>query len=136
MPVPVRAAVDPDRARIDEAAHTCDARRLESERGAADVDGVRPRGIGRDGVDVGDRGQVNDGIAPVHGSRERCAVEEVADDPLQVAVIRERRDEVEDSRDVAAGAQRVDDVRADEAGATGHEDGHPATRSSLAGSGR
>src|SRR5262249_46202855 len=99
--------------------------RLQGRPGALDVHQVGVARIGGDGIDVGDRGEMDDRVAAAHRGVERLRVEQVADDGLDVAVRVRRSNEVEDARRVALAPESVDDVRADEPRSTGDEDAHP-----------
>ena len=66
--------VDPDRRGVDDPLDPGAARRLEHGHGAAGVDPLGVLGLGVDVVDVGDGGQVGDGVAAVQRPLERLAV--------------------------------------------------------------
>jgi hypothetical protein len=94
------------------------------------------RGVGGDGIDVGDRGEMNDGVAPLHRAIERRAIEEIAHDQLDVVVDVRRANQVEDPRLETPCSQPVDDVGTDESGAAGYKDDHFEIGSFLPADGR
>ena len=117
-------AVDPDRARVDDARDARAARGLQHVERAARVEPPRPRrGSLRDVVDVGGGGEVHDRVAAAHRRLQGVAIEQVAEHGVDLAGgVVGGRAHVEDARRDAGRQQAVDDVRADEAGAAGDED--------------
>ena len=65
------------------------------------------------------------GVAALHGALDGAQVEQIGTHVLDVAraVVR-RLAQVEDANGDPVGAQAVDDMRADEAGAAGDQDSH------------
>ena len=123
------AGVDPDRRRVDHPADPGVARRLQHVERPARVEVL---GVGRLGLhlaDVGGGGHVHDRVAAAHRAPDGVRVPDVGDRRLDLAAaVVGRRAQVEDDRLVPCGEQAVDDVRADEAGAAGHQDaGHVVT---------
>ena len=119
------AAVDPDRARVDDARDARAARGLEDVERAARVDRLGLGGAQRDVVHIGGGGQVDDGVAALHRRLQGVAVEEVPDHGVDLAgLVVLGLAHVEDARRHARRQEAVDDVRADEAGPAGDEDPH------------
>ncbi len=123
-----RVAVHPDRAREDEAAAAVVAHGLEQRLRAADVHEVGAGRLAGDEVDVGDRGEMQEGVAALDRGAHVLVDAEVAQHEVDVARRSVgRRHQVEDAGLVPVGLEPVDDVGADEAGAAGDEDLHPAS---------
>ena len=118
-------AVDPDRARVDDARDARAARGLQHVERAPRVDRLGLGRTQRDIVDVGRGGQVDDGVAAAHRLAQGLAIEQVAQHGVDLAglVVRGRA-HVEDARLDPGREQAVDDVRAYESGSTGDEDPH------------
>ena len=121
-------AVDPGGRAVDDAADLGAAGGLEHVEGAARVDLLGEDRVGEDVGDVGDRGEVDDGVAVAHRQVEVGRVGDAAGEglDLQRRVVG-RGAEIEDPRRDAAIEQPVDDVGADEAAAAGDQDPHAAS---------
>ena len=118
-------AVHPHRAAVHDSCNLLLPRRFENHLRPVHVDPVGANRVGDDVADVGDGGEVDDGVAAAHRAPRCFPVREVADHGRDVLARMMRRvNEVEDDRFVAVGVQRVDDVRADEARPARHEHFH------------
>ena len=107
----VATVVNPDRARVDHARDAIGARRLEHVRGAAGVDALRVRGVGRDVVHIGDRAEVRDRVAASRCPRDGLHIGEIADERLELGRVMPRRiDHVEDHRFMPRVHEHVDHV--------------------------
>ncbi len=124
--------VDPDRAGVDHAPNVVGARGLEHVGRAARVDALSERGVGGDLADVSHSGQMRDRVAALGRVGDGLRVGQIADEGVELlrAVVL-RRNQVEDARLVARGNHRIDDVGADEAGASGDQDLHADSASSC-----
>ena len=133
-----RVAVDPDRARVDNAGDLRPTGGLEDHLRAVDVDATGADRVGEHVAYIRHRSEMDDGITPPHGAPGRLAFGEVADDGLhRVHAVIPRRREVEDDGLVAVPAEPVDDVRSDEARSARDENLHAdAARSDGMASGR
>ena len=91
--------VDPDRAGVDDPLDAGAAGGLEHGDRAAGVDPLGVLGLGVDVVDVGDRGEVRDGVAAVQRALERLAVGDRAEHRVDRAgLVPRRRAQVVDHR--------------------------------------
>ncbi len=118
-------AVDPGGRAVDDAADLGTAGGLEHVEGAAGVDLLGEDRVGEDVRDVGDRRQVDHGVAVAHRQVEVGGVGDAAGEglDLQRRVVR-RGAEVEDPRRHPLVEQAIDDVGADEAPSSGDQDPH------------
>jgi len=99
---------------------------------AGDVGGEDLGRFGQHAVDADDGGQVVDAVGPAHGAVEPVPGQDVGLVEAEVRVVLVGGDvgahaggQIVDHMDlVAAGKVQVDEVRADEAGASGNEDVH------------
>ncbi len=121
-------AVDPGGRAVDDAADLGPAGRLEHVERAARVDLLGEHRVGEHVGDVGDRGEVDDGVAVAHRQVEVGGVGDAAGEGLDLERgVVGRGAEVEDPRRVAVAHQPVDHMRADEAAAAGYQDSHASS---------
>ena len=126
-------AVDPGRRAVDDAADTGAAGGLEHVERAAGVDLLGEHRVGVDVGDVGDRGEVDHGVAVAHRQVEVGRIGDAAGEGLDFERgVVGRGAEVEDPRRDPPLDQAVDHVRADEAAAAGDQDPHRACPSRAA----
>ena len=131
-----RRTVDRRRGRVDDPSHACVARRKQHVERAGDVDLARAQRILDRARHGRQRGLVEDDLASLDGREHPLEAPQIAFDDLDVLRDVKKvsaiagREVVEDTHVVAAGEERVDEMRADEAGTTGDENaGHQAANS-------